>query len=166
MKTLCTLLLLGAVALVAPAQNSPDRDATNARLLLEEGQQRLMLGQAGMARVTFETLLAVYPESNFVSQAKEGLRTAEELDEQAPTVKAIHFLNFKKVKPREIVDRLRDREARLAIEQPCDERCVQEAQSIVSEMMTERGRAKMRVIAEMRTVSAWAIEITFKLVKA
>jgi len=166
MKTVCTLLLLGAAAL-APAQNNlDDRDATNARLLLEEGQERLKLGNPGMARVTFETLLAVYPESNLVSQAKEGIRAAEELEAQAPTVKSIRFLNFKKVKPTEVVERLRVREARLAVERPCDERCVEEAENIVSELVSEKGHAKTHVRAELRTVSSWEIEVTFKLVKS
>jgi hypothetical protein len=166
MKLLCILLFVGAAAL-APAQNgSEDRDAANARLLFEEGQQRLKLGNPGMAKVTFETLVAVYPESSFVSQAKEGIRTADEMEEQLPTVKSIRFLNFKKVKPQEVVERLRVREARLEVERPCDDRCIVEAQSIVNELLAEKGHAKARVHAEMRTVSPWSIEITFKLRKS
>jgi hypothetical protein len=165
MKTVCMMLLLGAAAMT-PAQTVEERDLTNARLLFEEGQQRLMLGQSGMAKVTFETLLAVYPESKLVSQAKEGIRTAEELEAQAPTVTSIRFVNFKKVKAQDIATRLRDREARLALDQPCDARCVDEAQNIVSELVVEKGHLKSRVLAEMRTVSAWAIEITFRLKKS
>jgi hypothetical protein len=166
MKILCLLFILGAAA-IAPAQNAAaDRDATNARLLFEEGQQRLKLGNAGMAKVTFETLIAVYPESSLVPQAKEGVRAAEVQEEQLPLVKSIHFLNFRKVKAQEIVERLRDREARLSVESPCDDRCIVEAENIVNEMLAEKGRTRSRVRAELRTVSAWAIEITFKLVKS
>src|ERR1700687_3635303 len=118
MKTLCCLLLLGAAAL-APAQNThEERDAANARQLLDEGLDRLRSGNPGMARVTFETLVAVYPESSLVDQAKDGSRAAEEQEGQAPVVSSIRYLGFKKVKFQEIVQRLRDREARLDLEQP------------------------------------------------
>ena len=162
---LCCLLLLGAAAL-APAQNLNDeRDAANARQLLEEGLDRLRSGNPGMARVTFETLVAVYPESSLVDQAKDGIRAAEEQEGQAPIVSSIRYLGFKKVKFKEIVQRLRDREARLDLEQPCDERCIDEAQSILAEFLTERGYPKSRVRTELHTVSARSIEITFTLVK-
>jgi len=165
MKTVCALLLLGA-GVFAPAQTGAyDKDAVNARLLLEEGQQRLKQGNPGMAEVTFETLLAVYPESSLVDQAREGLRAAEELEEQAPTVRSIRFLNFKKVKPQEVVERLRVREARLAVEMPCDDRCIDEAESIVSELVAEKTHAKGHVRAEMRTISTRSVEITFRLTK-
>ncbi|HYW48542.1 MAG TPA: POTRA domain-containing protein [Bryobacteraceae bacterium] len=162
MKTLCCLLLLGAAGLFAAQNGSDDRDA---QLLLQEGQERLKAGSPGTAKVTFETLIAVYPDSGLVDLAKDGIRAAEEQEEPAPIVRSIRFQGFKKVKAEEITRRLQVREARLALESPCDERCMDEAQTILSELLSEKGALKGSVRAETRAISPRSIEITFAVVK-
>jgi hypothetical protein len=75
MKRFLPLALLLAAPWPAPAADE-NRDATNARQLFEEGRERLRAGRAGPAKVTFETLIAVYPESSLVVEARQGIRAA------------------------------------------------------------------------------------------
>jgi len=162
MKTLCCLLLLGAAGLFAAQNGSDDRDA---QLLLQEGQERLKAGSPGTAKVTFETLIAVYPESSLVDRAKDGIRAAERQEEPAPIVRSIRFQNFKKVKAEEVTHRLQVREARLALESPCDGRCMEEAQTVISELLSEKGALKGTLRTETRAIPPRSIEITFSVVK-
>ena len=101
------ILLFFGVSSVLLGQSAGFDDA---KALFAEGQDRLKLGQPGMAKVTFETLIAVYPECSLVDRAKEAIREAEEQEPKAPVVRALRFENFKKAMIDRILDRLKERE--------------------------------------------------------
>ncbi len=141
------------------------QDNANARQLFEEAQEHLKAGQAGMAKVSFETLIAVYPESSLVWQAREGLRLAEEQEPKRPVVRSIRFEHFHRLKVEEVLDRLKLREVPLAVENPFDFRSVDEARNAIRELLAEKGVTGHNVRADTREVAPNSIAITFRLVK-
>ena len=169
MHQLLTVLLLGTASLAMAQAGGQlaveDKDAADARQLFDEAQDRLRSGKAGMAKVSFETLIAVYPESGLVERAKEGIRSAEQREPKPPIVTSIQFEKFRKVKVREIVQRLKDREAELRVEEPCDTRCIEEARDIVSELLAEKGLANPRLRVDTRTVPPRSMGVAFTLVR-
>ncbi len=161
MQTFRILLWFGAAA-AALAQTA---DFNDAKALFEEGQQRLKVGQAGMAKVTFETLIAVYPESSLVSRAREEIKVAEEQEPKPPMVRALRFENFKKVKVEKILQRLKEREVGLGVETPFDPREVEDARKVLEQLVTEEGVEGRSVLVSVRELSARGVAVTFRLVK-
>jgi len=159
---LCSLLLI----LAADSLATPARHAVDAMLLFEDGQERLKAGKYGTARLAFHALISVYPESPLVEQAREAMRTAarmEERRERASLVRSIRFENARKVSREEILDRFREREVGIAVEQRCHRRDVDEARSVLAELLAERGVAHPRVKVAVRRHRARSVDVTFHL---
>ena len=165
-KTSCMpkfrILLFFGVSSVLLAQSAGLDDA---RALFAEGQDRLKAGQPGMAKVTFETLIAVYPECSLVDRAKEAIREAEEQEPKAPVVRALRFENFKKAMIDRILDRLKEREVALAVETPLDPRELEDARKVIEQLLAEDGVAKRNVLVATRELAPQRVAVTFRLVK-
>jgi len=159
---LCSLLLL----LAADSLATPARHTVDAMLLFEDGQERLKAGKYGTARLAFHALISVYPESPLAEQAREAMRKAERMEERrerASLVHSIRFENARKVSQEEILDRFREREVGIAVEQRCHRRDVDEAKSVLAELLAERGVAHPRVKVAVRRHRARSVDVTFHL---
>ena len=156
------ILLFFGVSSVLLGQSAGFDDA---RALFAEGQDRLKAGQPGMAKVTFETLIAVYPECSLVDRAKEAIREAEEQEPKAPVVRALRFENFKKAMIDRILDRLKEREVALAVETPLDQRELEDARKVIEQLLAEDGIAKRNVLVATRELAPQRVAVTFRLVK-
>jgi outer membrane protein assembly factor BamD (BamD/ComL family) len=73
MQMLCLLWMLAA-----ESPGTEARYATEAALLFEDGQARLQAGKYGTAKLAFQALISVYPESPLVDRAREAMRKSEE----------------------------------------------------------------------------------------
>ena len=156
------ILLFFGVSSVLLGQSAGFDDA---KALFAEGQDRLKAGQPGMAKVTFETLIAVYPECSLVDRAKEAIREAEEQEPKAPVVRALRFENFKKAMIDRILDRLKEREVALAVETPLDQRELEDARKVIEQLLAEDGIAKRNVLVATRELAPQRVAVTFRLVK-
>jgi TolA-binding protein len=138
------------------------KDATDAAVLFVEGVDRLAKGQYGTARVTFQTLISVYPESALVPLAKEALERSEVLEgESIRTVQEVRFHNIKHVSEQEILQRFQEREVGLELQAPFDPQDVQQAKDVLAEMLKERGMKNPRVEAKTRYLAARRVAVVF-----
>ena len=159
---LCSLLLILAADSLAP----PAPHAADAMALFEDGQERLKAGRYGTARLAFHALISVYPESPLVGQAREAMLTAERMEqrqERTALVRSIRFQKFPHLSPEEILVRFREREVGLAVEERCHRRDVDEATSVLAELLAERGVAHPRVKVAVRRHRARSVDVTFHL---
>jgi outer membrane protein assembly factor BamD (BamD/ComL family) len=144
----------------AEAQNAID-----AMLLFEDGQARLLAGKYGTARLAFQTLVVVYPESPLAPRAAEAARAADGMEQaqsKASIVRSLRFENMQGVKVQDILQRFQEREIDLEVEKPCDAKTVQEAKAVLAEFLTERGVANPRVQVSTREIPPRSVEITFR----
>jgi len=158
MKMLWCLLLISVAALAAD----------DALLLFQDGQARLQAGKFGTARLAFETLIAVYPESPLVSQAQEAIRTVDEMEQAqdtSPIIRSVNYVGFKKVTMAQIQQRLREREVKCAVEQRYDARDIEEARVALTEFLAEKGVRNFHVTADMENIPPRSAEITFRCIK-
>ena len=159
---LASLVLLLAADSIAP----PPAASTDAALLFEDGWQRLKAGRYGTAGLAFHTLISVYPESPLAGQARQAMLAAERLEERrehTARVRSIRFQKLPQLSREEILDRFRQREVPLAVEEPCHRADVEEARSILAELLAERGVAHPRVKAVVRRRRARSLDVTFRL---
>ena len=143
----------------AEAQNAID-----ATLLFEDGQARLLAGKYGTARLAFQTLIAVYPESPLVSRAIEAARAAEGLEQaqsKAPIVRSLRFENMQGVKVQDILQRFQEREIELGVEKAYDAKVAEQAKTVLTELLAEKGVANPRVQVSTREIPPRSVEITF-----
>ena len=159
---LCSIfLILAANSLTMPARHTVD-----AMLLFQDGQERLKAGKYGTAALAFHALISVYPESPLVDEAREAMRKAERMEqkrEHAALVRSIRFENGGQVSVEEILERFREREVGLAVEERCHRRDVDEAKSVLAELLAERGVAHPRVEVAVRRHRARTVDVTFHL---
>jgi outer membrane protein assembly factor BamA len=156
------MLLVFGTAAAALAQTPA---LTDEQLLFAEGQERLRAGQPGMAKVSFETLIAVYPDSSLVRQARQGIRVAEEREPRLPVVRSIRFEHFRKIKTHKMLDLLREREIALAVDRTCDLRDLDQAKRVLELFVAQQGRPNCTVQVETRTLASRQVAVTFRLVR-
>ena len=141
------------------------RDEIGAIHLFEDGQARVRDGRYGSATVTFRAVAQVYPESPLAKEAEAAGRKAERKQEQTsgPTVRSLTFRNTGPVTPAEILDRFKEREVGIAVDQPYREEDVEQARKVLAELLAEKGVAAAAVSAEVRPVSSNRVKIEFRV---
>ena len=169
--TASVLLLLGpACAFAADSINRETTslcDTINATVLYENAQQRLKAGKYGTASVTFRTLISVYPESPLATQAAEGLRMAEEMEAQSggPVIRSLRFEHVQPLRRQDVLERFEEREAGLGVERHYDLKAVEEAKTILAELLAERGVTKAKVRVHAREIAPHGVEVTLRVGK-
>jgi hypothetical protein len=173
------LLLVGSYASAADStqtfvkiypkstQATAAEQATDAASLFEDAQARLIAGKYGTARLAFQTLVTVYPESPLVKSATAGIRVAEQLEEThgPPKLRSLRFEYTRPVKVEEILQRFEEREVALSVEQPYESKAAEEAKSVLTELLIERGVRNPRVEVKTRNVAPRKIDVTFLVKK-
>jgi TolA-binding protein len=142
------------------------RFATQAAILFQDGQERLQAGKYGTAKLAFQALISVYPESPLAPQARQEMLRSEELEQKqqrATVVRSIRFEKLRILSAGEIMSRFQEREVGLAVEQRCDQREVKEAKAVLTELLTEKGVANPRVKVQVHHHAARKVDITFHL---
>ncbi|HUK18325.1 MAG TPA: POTRA domain-containing protein [Bryobacteraceae bacterium] len=139
------------------------RDEIGAIHLFEDGQARVRDGRYGSATVTFRTVAQVYPESPLAKQAEAASRSAERKEEQTggPLVRSLTFRNTAPATSREILDRFKENEVGLAVEQPYRQEDIDQACRAIAELLAEKGMANVDVRAEIHAVSSNRVKIEF-----
>jgi outer membrane protein assembly factor BamA len=135
--------------------------------LYREGQERLQAGNARAAFVAFRTLMQVYPESLLAQRAEAASRTAQSQtpESAAPVVRAIEFQGTTSAEVAQIIRRLAEREARLAVEQPYDSRDVDQAKALLAELLDERGIAYSQINTTVEALPPHSVKVLFRVVK-
>ena len=84
---------------------------------------------------------------------------------QMEVIRSVKFENFKGVSANDVMNRLKDRGVRLAVEQPYDPEQVASARNVIKELLEEKGRRDMDVTSAVRTIPPRSVEVTFRAVK-
>jgi hypothetical protein len=139
------------------------RDEVGAIYLFEDGQARVRDGRYGSAAVTFRTIAQVYPESPLARQAEAAGRSAERKEEQTggPIVRSLTFRNTGPVTAAEILDRFKEREVGLAVEQSYRTEDIDYARQVIAELMAEKGVQNADVRADIHAASNNRVKIEF-----
>lgn len=80
-------------------------------------------------------------------------------------IRSIKFADFQNVSTAEILDRLNEREVRLAIEKPYRPEDAQEARRYIAQLLAEKGRPDARIEIATKVVAKKSVEVEFRLVK-
>jgi hypothetical protein len=80
-------------------------------------------------------------------------------------VRALKFEHFKNVPVSEILDRLKEREVRLAVEKPFRPDDAEEARRYIGELLAEKGRPNARIEIATKVVAPRRVEVRFRLLK-
>jgi len=86
-------------------------------------------------------------------------------DVQTTVIRSLKFENFKGVSANEMMNRLKDRGVRLAVEQIYEPEQAASARKVLQELLEEKGRRGMEVTSNVRQVPPRSVEVTFKAVK-
>src|SRR5438105_3203182 len=78
-------------------------------------------------------------------------------------VRSLRFENFKKVPVKEIVQRLNEREVRLAVAKPYRLDDAEEARRYIAELLAEKGKPNARIEVATKVVGPRRVEVRFKL---
>jgi hypothetical protein len=162
--SLVMMMLTAAVSPPRVRAAEDTRDAVEAARLFNDGKAMLNAGRYGAAGVTFRTLLYVYPESSLAGEARVALHRAEDLEAQAPVVRAVRFqipggLTFEDIRACFVA-----REVALAVEQPYEPRDVERARVALQDLLASRGRpavVKAAVHVTGRGTSRQSVEVLF-----
>lgn len=141
------------------------RYATDAALLFQDGQARLQAGKYGTAKLAFQALISVYPESPLVDQARDAMRRCDQLEqrrEHTAVVRSIRFEKLPNVSADEVLQRFREQEVGLMVESRCHRRDVDEAKTVLADLLAEKGVAHPRVKVVVRKAAGQHVEITFR----
>jgi len=87
------------------------------------------------------------------------------LAESPVLVRAIRFVDFKKVSVSEILDRLKEREVRLEIEKPYRPEDAEEARHYIAQLLEEKGRHDPHIDIVTRAVAPSGVVVEFRLTK-
>ncbi len=79
---------------------------------------------------------------------------------KAPLVRSVEFKNFRGVSATEIVTRLNDRDIQL-VERPYNAQNLQTAQTVVEELLAEKGQSGVQVKQSVTKIPPNAIRVTF-----
>lgn len=138
------------------------KGAIDATMLYEEGQTRTKAGKYETARLAFETLIAVYPENPLVERAKAALTTLAEKEKGSHmVVKAMEFRDMHAVPVEVIRAAMAEREVRLSEGKPYRTRDIEQAKTVIEEVLSERGVQNIRVEAQTRAVRPDAVDVIF-----
>ncbi len=165
MRLLSSFLILAAAALAADPVDCRERslnanDSADVRVLFDEAQNYLREGRYGAARVAFQTLVAVYPESCLVNASREGIADADRR-EGVRTVHAVRFNGLRGVSAEEALRRFDDMEIGLGADRRFQQESVDEAKDILRDFLAERGRSGARVTATTKSVAPGQVDVTF-----
>jgi len=78
-------------------------------------------------------------------------------------VRALRFEHFKSVPVSEILERLKEREVRLAVEEPYRPADAEEARRYIAELLAEKGKPNARIELATKIVAPRRVEVRFKL---
>jgi outer membrane protein assembly factor BamA len=78
-------------------------------------------------------------------------------------VRSIRFEHFKKVPVTEIVERLNEREVRLAVERPYHPEDAEQARHFIEELLAEKGKPNARIEVATKAVAPRRVEVRFRL---
>jgi outer membrane translocation and assembly module TamA len=84
---------------------------------------------------------------------------------EAVVVRSIKFANFQQVSVEEILDRLNEREVRLAVEKPYHPEDAKEARRHIAQLLAEKGRPDARIAIATKVIAPRSVEVQFRLVK-
>jgi predicted Zn-dependent protease len=142
------------------------KGAIDATLLFEEGQARAKSGKWETARLAFETLIVVYPENPLVERAKSAIEAMADKEKKSrPVVKAMEFRDVRTVPVEEIRAAMEEREVRLSVGKPYRSRDIEQAKTVLEEILAEKGMANVRVQAQTRAVPPDAVDVIFTVEK-
>lgn len=163
MKTLRRVLPLLLASVFAYGADI-SRDTGDAQLLFVDGMAQLHARQYGKAALTFQTLISVYPQSPLVRRAADEMRRSEAKDQaHCRTVRSIKFENAGAVAPGEILARFDEREVGLAIDSRYDRWRLDEATSVLTELLEEKGTSNPRVRVTTQALRGHAVAVTFSV---
>jgi hypothetical protein len=80
-------------------------------------------------------------------------------------VRAIKFEHFKKAPVTEILDRLNEREVRLAVDKPYRPDDAEQARRYIAELLAEKGSPNARIEVATKVVAPRGVEVCFRLLK-
>jgi hypothetical protein len=80
-------------------------------------------------------------------------------------VRSIKFDNFQQVSVEEILDRLNEREVRLALEKPYHPDDAKEARRCIAKLLAEKGHPDARIAITTKVIQPRSVEVQFRLVK-
>ena len=83
----------------------------------------------------------------------------------AVIVRSIQFTDFKHVSVKEILERLNEREVRLALERPYRPEYAEEARFYLAQLLAEKGRPDARIEISTKVVQPRSVEVRFRLLK-
>ena len=83
--------------------------------------------------------------------------------QQPVVVRALRFEHFKSIPVSEILDRLNEREVRLAVEKPYRPDDAEEARHYIAELLAEKGKPNARIEVATKLVAPRRVEVRFKL---
>src|SRR6478672_5520861 len=78
-------------------------------------------------------------------------------------VRALKFEHFKNVPVSDILDRLKEREVRLAVEKPYRPDDAEEVRQRIAELLAEKGKPNARIEVATKVVAPRRVEVRFKL---
>jgi outer membrane protein assembly factor BamA len=82
-------------------------------------------------------------------------------DAGRPVVRTIEFANFQPIKTEQILERLKAKGIRLAVERPLDSEEVAATQAALEKLLAENGRSGARVKAEITPLPPRAVKVAF-----
>jgi outer membrane protein assembly factor BamA len=85
-------------------------------------------------------------------------------DARPPVIRSLNFKDFQPVKMEGILQRLKAKGVRLAVESPLDSQEVVVAQQVLEGLLAENGRPGARVKAEVSPMPPRSVKITFTAV--
>jgi hypothetical protein len=130
------------------------------RLLFDEAQNYSREGRYGTARVAFETLVAVYPESCMAAPAREMITGIDER-QGVRLIRAVRFDGLRRVSAGEALQRFDQMEIGLAVDRRFEQESVDEARSVLRNLLVEKGLSNARVTATTKSVAPREVEVTF-----
>jgi hypothetical protein len=86
-------------------------------------------------------------------------------NDKPPVIRAISYHNTNPLTAEDIRDRFREREVRLAVEKPYSADDVEQARTVLAEMLTERKVPFKEVRAETAPSPPRSVEVTFTVLK-
>jgi outer membrane protein assembly factor BamA len=84
---------------------------------------------------------------------------------QTSMIRSIKYENFKGISSEEVMQRLKDRGVRVALEQYYEPQQVDSARQVLQELLEEKGRKGLEVKSEVRQIPPRSVEVTFRAVK-
>ena len=78
-------------------------------------------------------------------------------------VRSLKFEHFKSLPVTAILDRLKEREVRLAVERPYNPDDAEQARRYIAELLAEKGKPNARIEIATKVIAPRSVEVRFKL---